>query len=99
MSHSIHNKKLLARIRKIKGQAQGLENMLVPEIEQSEASVPADCMKVLQQIAALKGAVNGLMMEVLEEHLREHLGVVELTQAQREQEVDQVISVLKTYVK
>ncbi|MCU4676522.1 metal/formaldehyde-sensitive transcriptional repressor [Catenovulum sp. 2E275] len=94
MAHTIHNKKLLTRIRKIKGQAQGLEKMLTQESDET-----ADCMKVLQQIAALKGAVNGLMMEVLEDHLREHLGVVELSEQQRAQELDQVINVLKTYVK
>ena len=33
----------------------------------------SDCA-AMQQIAAIRGAVNGLMLEVLEGHMREHLG-------------------------
>jgi len=91
MSHTIEGKKkLLTRVRKIKGQSIALENTLEGE---------PDCMSVLQQIAAIKGAVNGLMKEVLERHLREHLGVNDITQQQREDEVEQVILILKSYLK
>mgnify|MGYP003652091152 CR=1 FL=1 len=91
MSHTISGKtKLLSRVRKIKGQTVALENALVGE---------PDCMKVLQQIAAIKGAANGLMKEVLEEHLREHLADEDLSQQQRMEEVEQVILVLKSYLK
>ena len=66
MPHTIKNKKqLLTRVRRIKGQAEALERALESE---------ADCSAVLQQIAAIRGAVNGLMLEVLEGHMREHLG-------------------------
>ncbi|MEW4982507.1 MAG: metal/formaldehyde-sensitive transcriptional repressor [Cycloclasticus sp.] len=91
MSHTtIGKKKLLTRVRKVKGQAIALENTLEGE---------PDCMKVLQQIAAIKGAVNGLMKEVLEGHLREHLGAEELSKERRTEEVEQVILVLKSYLK
>ena len=91
MSHMQKDqKKLLNRVRRIKGQSISLENAL--------ENTP-DCMAVLQQIAALKGAVNGLMKEVLEEHLREHLGVENLTPEQRQEEIEQVILVLKSYLK
>ena len=91
MSHTIQGKKkLLIRIRKIKGQSIALENSLEGE---------PNCMKVLQQISAIKGAVNGLMKEVLEGHLREHLGAEDITPQQRQEEVEQVISVLKSYLK
>jgi len=91
MSHTIAGKKkLLTRVRKIKGQSLALENALEAE---------PDCMKVLQQISAIKGAVNGLMKEVLEGHLREHLGMEGITQQQRQEEVEQVISILKSYLK
>ena len=56
-------------------------------------------MAVLQQVAALKGAVNGLMKEVLEDHLREHLGADDITQEQRQNEIEQVITILKSYMK
>ena len=91
MSHIFaEKKKILSRIRRIKGQSEALEKTLEGE---------ADCLKVLQQIAAIKGAVNGLMNTVLEEHLREHLGKEDMVQQNRLKEVEQVVSVLKSYLK
>lgn len=75
MPHTIKEKKqLLTRVRRIKGQADALETAL----EQG-----GDCSAILQQIAAIRGAVNGLMAEVLEGHIREHLGVDEIPAEQR----------------
>lgn len=34
---------------------------------------PHECSAVLQQIAAIRGAVNGLMREVIKGHLTEHI--------------------------
>lgn len=66
MPHSpADKKKALARVRRIRGQADALERAL-------EAG--SDCGPVLQQLAAIRGAVNGLMAEVLESHLRETFG-------------------------
>ncbi|WP_274620395.1 metal-sensing transcriptional repressor [Colwellia maritima] len=48
---------------------------------------------------AIKGAVNGLMNVVLEEHIREHLGADDITQQQRQEEVEQINSALKSYLK
>src|SRR3546814_14150214 len=63
MPHSPEEKKkVLTRIRRIRGQCEGLERAL-------EAG--ADCAPVLQPIAAIRGAVTGLMSEVMEAHLRE----------------------------
>ena len=91
MSHTQNSKsKLLGRIRRIKGQSVAIEASLEGNPE---------CMALLQQIAALKGAVNGLMKEVLEEHIREHLGAEDITQQQRQQEIEDVLSILKTYLK
>ncbi|MCG8314342.1 MAG: metal/formaldehyde-sensitive transcriptional repressor [Pseudomonadales bacterium] len=91
MSHTINNqKKLLTRVRKIKGQANAIESALENE---------ADCSAILQQISAIRGAVNGLMVEVLEGHIREHLGEPDRTAKQRLEDVDQVVSVLKSYLR
>jgi len=57
-------KKALTRVRRIRGQAEALERAL-------EAG--ADCAPVLQQLAAIRGAINGLMSEILESHIREEL--------------------------
>ena len=91
MAHTVKEKqKLLARVRRIKGQAQALEQALEGE---------AECMAVLQQIAAIRGAVNGLMSKVLEGHLRAHLGADVSNAGQRQADLEQVIEVLHSYLK
>lgn len=91
MAHTIKGKKpLLTRVRRIKGQTEALEKALEQE---------TDCSAVLQQIAAIRGAVNGLMTEVLEGHLREHLGADDIPPQQRRKDLDQVVAVLHSYFK
>jgi DNA-binding FrmR family transcriptional regulator len=91
MPHTIKGKKkLLTRVRRLQGQLSALENAL-----QSEN----DCSAILQQISAVRGATNGLMIEVLEGHLREHLGAESSKPAQRQADLEQVIQVLKSYMK
>ncbi len=91
MSHTVQNKKpLLARIRRIKGQTEALERAL----ENAE-----DCSVILQQLAAVRGAVNGLMLQVMEGHVREHLGDANASEAQREKDLEMVVSVLRSYVR
>ena len=46
---------------------------IVREIHRGYLEAGADCAPVLQQLAALRGAVNGLMSEILESHVREQL--------------------------
>lgn len=65
MSHTIREKqKLLNRVRRIKGQLDAVERALEAE---------AGCAEVMHLIAAARGAVNGLMGEVVEDHIRTHL--------------------------
>ena len=91
MPHTIKEKKqLLTRVRRIKGQADALDQAL----EQGN-----DCSAILQQIAAIRGAVNGLMGEVLEGHIREHLGVDEIPAEQRSRDLENVVAVLRSYLK
>ncbi len=91
MAHTITGKKkLLARVRRIQGQAGALEKALADD---------TDCAAILQQIAAIRGAVNGLMAQVLEGHLREHVGAQGLTHEERDREIDQVTAVLRSYLK
>ncbi|WP_296560219.1 metal/formaldehyde-sensitive transcriptional repressor [Pigmentiphaga sp.] len=91
MAHTIQGKKqLLTRVRRIKGQAEALERALAEK---------AECLAILQQIAAIRGAVNGLMSEVLEGHIREHLGATDLSQTQRDRDVDVVVTALRSYLK
>ena len=65
MSHTKKDKeKLLNRVNRIKGQVNAIERALQDG---------DDCSRVLQTIAACRGAINGLMAEVLEGHVRFHV--------------------------
>ena len=55
---------LVNRVRRLRGQVDAIERAL-----DSEAS----CSDLLQRITAARGAISGLMAEVLEEHVREYL--------------------------
>ena len=87
MSHLHADKnKLINRIRRFKGQANALEEALLDD--------DVECIQVLQQIAAIQGAVNGLMNEVLEQHIRAHLG-----NSNSQQELEEVLAIIKRYMK
>jgi len=92
MSHTIRGKsKLLARVRRIRGQVEALERALEAE---------KGCAVILHQIAAARGAINGLMAEVLEAHVRTHITDPAITSdAERTQGADELIEVLRTYIK
>lgn len=87
MSHLQHDKKVLNRVKRLKGQIHAVEDAL----NQPELS----CIHVLQQVAAIKGAVNGLMNELIENHLRHH--VLTDTEAVNEQELQEFLKLLKRY--
>ncbi len=90
MSHTVrHKKMLLTRLKKIQGQSAALEKMLNREHE---------CAEVLQQLAAIRGAVNGMMMQVIQGHLTDHV-VKEPEEGQREADLDVVMQVIKSYLK
>ncbi len=91
MSHTVTDKKRLqARVRRIEGQVQALGKAL-----QSEA----ECMSVLQQIASIRGAVNGLMLQVLEGHVSGHLNDPDASPQKRQEDTRQLLSVLRSYLK
>ena len=90
MGHlSRDNSKLIARLRRIKGQVEGVERSLEAD---------ADCTEVLRQIASIRGAMAGLTNEVFEEHLRSHV-VDAADDAEREKGAEEMIQILKSYLK
>lgn len=87
MPHSPEDKKkALTRVRRIRGQAEALERAL-------EAG--ADCAPVLQQLAAMRGAVNGLMSEILESHVREQLNA----RRSVDELADDITTLVRSYLK
>lgn len=92
MSHThVDKKKLLARVRRIRGQVEGIERMLEDE---------KDCYETLQAIAACRGAMNGLMSEVLEGHIRSHIVEEKKENFDKvKQAGEEVISIVRSYLK
>jgi len=92
VSHTVRNKtKLLARVRRIRGQVEALERALEAE---------RGCAEILQQIAAFRGAANGLMTEVLEEHVRTHVASPSITSdVARARGPDELIEVVRAYLR
>ncbi len=91
MSHTAREKaKLLARVRRIRGQVEAIERALEAE---------AGCAEVLHLLAASRGAMNGLMAEVIEDHVREHVAARDLTDAERGEGADELLEVIRAYLK
>jgi DNA-binding FrmR family transcriptional regulator len=90
MTHTIREKsKLLGRVRRIRGQVEAIERALDQEI---------GCSDVLQLIASVRGAINGLMAEVMEDHVREHI-LAATNDTQRRHGSEELIDVVRAYLK
>src|ERR1700730_12224628 len=92
MAHTIEEKKrLLNRVRRIMGQVAAIEKTLDQE---------GECAEVLHIISACRGAMDALMAEVIEGHIRFHIlpanggATDEQTRA-----ADDLVTALRAYLK
>jgi len=92
VSHTAREKtKLLNRVRRIRGQIEAVERALEQEI---------GCADVLQLIAGARGAINGLMLEIMEDHIRMHVVEPALDGGDhRTQAAEELIDVVRSYLK
>jgi len=91
MAHLQKNKaRLMARVRRIAGQMAAIEKAIDRD---------ADCSLVLQQVAGARGALNGLMGELIEDHVREHVARPGLDAAARAAGAEELIAVVRRYAK
>jgi DNA-binding FrmR family transcriptional regulator len=91
MSHTIKDKqKLLNRAKRIRGQVEALERALETERE---------CGEVLRLIAAARGAMDSLMAEVLEGHIREHATTDHQGPKAAMAAADDLIDLVRAYLK
>lgn len=92
MAHTTKDKeKLLTRVRRIRGQVDAIERALESEQE---------CADILQLMAACRGALNGLMAEVMEGHVRFHVLSPNIGKnSPQAQAADQLIDVVRAYLK
>ncbi|MGO4213290.1 metal/formaldehyde-sensitive transcriptional repressor [Terriglobus sp. 2YAB30_2] len=83
--------KLLNRVRRLRGQLDAVERALTNK---------EDCADVLMLLAAVRGGVNGLMAEVMEEHIRHHLAEAGEVQRPMSPELaEDLIDLLRSYLK
>ena len=83
--------KLLARARRIRGQVEAIERTLGEEFE---------CSDVLQLVAACRGALNGLMAELVESHIVLHvLDPNRAKDSPQSAAAEELIAIVRTYLK
>jgi DNA-binding FrmR family transcriptional regulator len=92
MTHVVHEKqKLLNRVRRLRGQIDAIERAL--EAEDS-------CTQVMALLTAARGAVNGMMAEVVEDHIQEHMMAANRKPTREEtMAADELIEVLRSYIR
>lgn len=80
---------MIARVRRLKGQMEAIERAL-------EAEEP--CGDVLNLVASVRGAVQGLTVELIEDHISEQVAGAE-TDRQREKGAAELVEVVRRYMK
>jgi DNA-binding FrmR family transcriptional regulator len=92
MAHLIKTKpKLLSRVRRIRGQVEAIERALESEI---------GCADVLMLVASVRGAINGLTAELMEDHIRHHVvDPAHDPDPNRAKGAAELIDVVRTYLK
>jgi DNA-binding FrmR family transcriptional regulator len=79
--------KLVSRARRIRGQIEAVERALANEDD--------DCADTLRLLAACRGAINSLMAEVMEDHIRDHIGGSRASQ----EVTEDLLAIVRAYLK
>jgi FrmR/RcnR family transcriptional regulator, repressor of frmRAB operon len=83
--------KLIARVRRIRGQIEGVERAILDK---------KDCYEVLRTVAAARGALNGLVAEIIEDHVRFDVLDPDVPPDEaRARAVEELIDIVRTYVR
>ena len=91
MSHTIQEKKkLLDRVRRVRGQVEALERAIDEE---------KGCANVLHLVVAARGAMNSLMAEIIEDHIRVHVVDPAREHSARGRGAEELIGIVQAYLK
>jgi DNA-binding FrmR family transcriptional regulator len=91
MSHLEKEKqKLVARIKRIRGQVDSIERSLTND---------DDCADILMLLANVRGGINSLMAEVLEDHIRLHLLSSDKSSPPPNELAEDLIDLVRAYLK
>ncbi len=87
---SKEKQKLLSRIKRMSGQIDAVERAVTGGDE---------CADILMQLAAIRGGVNSLMAEILEDHIRLHITHPNHGMESNEELTEDLISLVRAYLK
>lgn len=91
MVHLLEKKDdLIGRVKRIAGQVAAIERGIERD---------ASCADILHLVAAVRGAVNGLLDEIVIDHLNEHVAKPGLSDAERASGAEELMTVIRRYVK
>jgi DNA-binding FrmR family transcriptional regulator len=91
MSHTVKEKtKLLNRVRRVLGQVKALERAIEEE---------KGCASVLHLVVAARGAMNSLMAEIIEDHIREHVVDPDHERGSRAKGAEELIGIVQAYLR
>jgi DNA-binding FrmR family transcriptional regulator len=91
MGHTIQGKvKLLNRVRRVRGQVEALERAVGEE---------KGCSAVLHLVVAARGAMNSLMAEIIEDHIRMHVVDPHHERGSRARGAEELIEIVQSYLK
>jgi DNA-binding FrmR family transcriptional regulator len=92
LAHIIRDqKKMLNRVRRIRGQVESIEHA----IERA-----ADCSEILHTLSACRGAINSLMAEVLDGHIRFHVADPDQDpESEKAKATQELIDVIRAYLR
>ncbi|MCW5831458.1 MAG: metal/formaldehyde-sensitive transcriptional repressor [Labilithrix sp.] len=89
--HTVENKKkLIARVRRIRGQLEAVERALEDEL---------GCAEVLRTVTSARGALNGLVGELIEDHIRSHVVDRDRATAPQREAAEELVHIVRAYVK
>jgi len=87
---SREKQKLLFRVKRLRGQFAAVERALTAGDE---------CADILMLLAAIRGGVNGLMAEILEDHIRLHMMTPDQKLESPEELGEDLIGLVRAYLK
>ncbi|WDF74042.1 metal/formaldehyde-sensitive transcriptional repressor [Novosphingobium sp. KACC 22771] len=92
MSHvAAEKQKLLNRLKRLRGQVDALERAVSGDVE---------CARVLQQATACRGALEGFIAEVIEDHIREHMIEPDLPVSDpKVQAAEELVAIVRAYLR
>jgi FrmR/RcnR family transcriptional regulator, repressor of frmRAB operon len=81
--------KLLNRMKRIRGQLDAIQRIVEAD---------GTCLAILQQATACRGALDGFIAEVIEDHIREHVVDPERRDAPQARAAEELIEIVHSYL-